>query len=176
MPDVYLVRSNRDVIDFGPLRGSGKSGQGAGLSIAFADDLGEQASYLAQREKRKPKQASLRRAVSASYYAVFHLLISDAVANWKTIRQRASLARAFEHGKMRSACERALRAPFVGLNPNSVANLKMVAEAFIQLQQQRHTADYDNSKNVVTNRSPWPSQPGDCRILGRGRPFLVNRP
>jgi hypothetical protein len=47
---------------------------------------------------------------------------------------------------MRSACERALRAPFVGLNPNSVANLKMVAEAFIQLQQQRHTADYDNSK------------------------------
>ena len=114
--------------------------------MAFADDLLEQASHLARREKRKPKQASLRRAVSSSYYAVFHLLTSEAVANWRTIRQRASLARSFEHGKMRSACERVLRAPFAGRNLNSVANLKMVAKSFIQLQQQRHTADYDNSK------------------------------
>ena len=40
-------------------------------------DLLDQASHLATRETKKPKQASLRRAVSAAYYALFHLLVAD---------------------------------------------------------------------------------------------------
>lgn len=40
-------------------------------------DLLEQAEHLAKRETKKPKQASLRRAVSSAYYALFHLLVSD---------------------------------------------------------------------------------------------------
>ena len=47
--------------------------------MTLARDLLEQATYLSQREKTRPKQASLRRAVSAAYYAVFHLLNSEAV-------------------------------------------------------------------------------------------------
>lgn len=41
-----------------------------------ADSL-EQAHHLATREKQKPKQASLRRTVSAAYYALFHLLCGE---------------------------------------------------------------------------------------------------
>ena len=38
-------------------------------------DLLEQAEHLARREKQRPKQASLRRAISTAYYALFHLLV-----------------------------------------------------------------------------------------------------
>jgi uncharacterized protein (UPF0332 family) len=114
--------------------------------MAFADDLLEQAYHLARREKKKPKQASLRRAVSTAYYALFHLLISEAVANWRRNDQRASLARAFEHGKMKAASQKAAGSASSGGNPEVVKDLRMVANAFVQLQQYRHTADYDNSQ------------------------------
>ncbi len=114
--------------------------------MAFAPDLLEQAYHLARREKKKPKQASLRRAVSTAYYALFHLLISEAVANWRRGDQRASLARAFEHGKMRSASQKAAGSTVSGHSPKVVTDLRMVANAFVELQQRRHTADYDNSQ------------------------------
>ncbi len=41
-------------------------------------DLLEQAERLAMLEIKKPKQASLRRAISAAYYAMFHLLVDEA--------------------------------------------------------------------------------------------------
>lgn len=80
--------------------------------MAFADDLLEQAHHLARREKKKPKQASLRRAVSTAYYALFHLLVAAAVANWKNIEQRPDLARAFEHGRMKDASNKAANSPY----------------------------------------------------------------
>jgi len=58
--------------------------------MTFAKDLLEQANHLARREQRKPKQARLRRAVSTAYYAVFHLLVAEAVGNWKRNDQRVS--------------------------------------------------------------------------------------
>lgn len=42
-----------------------------------ASDLLDQASTLAGLDPMKPKQASLRRAISAAYYSVIHLLIDD---------------------------------------------------------------------------------------------------
>ena len=69
--------------------------------MAFPAHLLEQAKHLANREKRRPRQASLRRAVSTVYYALFHLLIHEATLNWKRVEQRAQLARFFEHGKMK---------------------------------------------------------------------------
>jgi uncharacterized protein (UPF0332 family) len=45
--------------------------------MPYCDDLLEQALHLAKREKKKPRQASLRRAVSTAYYALFHLLIHE---------------------------------------------------------------------------------------------------
>lgn len=41
-------------------------------------DLLNQARQLATHEPRRPRQASLRRAVSAAYYALFHLLVDAA--------------------------------------------------------------------------------------------------
>ena len=112
--------------------------------MAFADDLLELAHDLAHKDVTNPKQASLRRAVSTAYYALFHLLIDEAVSKWAIERQRSILARTFEHGKMKGICDDVLKAVKSGapLPPE----LNTVAHAFIELQQHRHTADYDNSK------------------------------
>jgi uncharacterized protein (UPF0332 family) len=113
--------------------------------VAFADDLLEQAYHLANMDSGVPKQASLRRAVSTAYYAVFHLLIDEAVSNWGIVRQRSILARTFDHGKMKKVCEDHVTQFFSSGNPAEGLALKNVAQAFGILQQQRHTADYDNA-------------------------------
>lgn len=111
--------------------------------MPFPDDLLEQAYHLANKEPTDPKQASLRRAVSTAYYALFHLLIDEAVSKWAVERQRSVLARTFEQGKMKAICDDWLKTAKRG--GNVPPELKTVAHNFIQLQQHRHTADYDNS-------------------------------
>src|SRR5580658_8841910 len=69
--------------------------------MVLASDLLEQAYHLARREPKRPRQASLRRAVSTSYYALFHLLISEAALNWRQSNQRATLGRYFQHAPAR---------------------------------------------------------------------------
>lgn len=122
--------------------------------MALAEDLLEQAKHLASREKKKPRQASLRRSVSTSYYALFHLLIHEATLNWKRAGHRPLIARLFEHGKMKAASDkqRVACSQFLKSNPAGTADvdvmshLRTVAEAFVQAQQRRHSADYDNLK------------------------------
>jgi uncharacterized protein (UPF0332 family) len=114
--------------------------------MAFADDLLEQAYHLARRERTKLRQASLRRSVSTAYYALFHLLIREAVSNWRHGDHRAALARAFDHGPMKKASQRVIHGKFLGSPAPTVAHLKVVANAFIELQEARHLADYDDSK------------------------------
>ncbi len=65
--------------------------------MALAEDLLKQAFLLLNKESKNPTQASLRRAVSTAYYALFHLLIQEASANWSRLDTRDYLARAFEH-------------------------------------------------------------------------------
>ena len=114
--------------------------------MAFAEDLLEQAYPLARRERTKPRQASLRRAISTAYYALFHLLIREAAGNWKGIDRRARLARSFEHGKMRRASDGVAHLKFPGQNERTVTDLKALAHSFAGLQEARHTADYDASR------------------------------
>lgn len=126
--------------------------------MRYADHLLEQARHLANRERKRPRQASLRRAVSTAYYALFHLLISEATLNWKRVDQRTLLARFFEHGKMRAASERqrgecnrfinSTPPPAPGRELECMQHLHLVADTFIEAQQQRHAADYDNAR-------PW---------------------
>jgi len=111
--------------------------------MPFADDLLEQAHHLTTREVGRPKQASLRRGVSTAYYALFHLLIDEAVSQWSVERQRSILARTFDHGKMKVICDGVLETAKGG--GNLPAELRMVASNFIRLQQRRHVADYDNA-------------------------------
>jgi uncharacterized protein (UPF0332 family) len=122
--------------------------------MAFADDLLEQAQHLANRERKEPRQASLRRAISTAYYALFHLLISEATLNWKRVEYRDALARVFEHGKMKSACRKKMGELTASYKTNrrsgselTVAqHLYRVAETFVEAQNNRHAADYDNSR------------------------------
>ena len=43
--------------------------------MTLAADLLKQAERLAKLEPKRPKQASLRRSISAAYYSLFHLLM-----------------------------------------------------------------------------------------------------
>ena len=124
--------------------------------MTFPAHLLEQARHLATRERNRPRQASLRRAVSTAYYALFHPLIHEATLNWKRAEHRAPLARFFEHGKMKNASERqcSVSSRYLNANPpplqgaelDCMIKLGRVAHAFVEAQQLRHAADYDNSK------------------------------
>ena len=87
-----------------PWRFGGRTGV-----VSLHDDLLRQARQLAVKEPRRPLQASLRRAVSASYYALFHLLVDDATRLMLAGRDRTALrhclARAFGHAAMRQVAQ-----------------------------------------------------------------------
>jgi uncharacterized protein (UPF0332 family) len=122
--------------------------------MAFAQDLLAQAYHLARRERQRPRQASLRRAVSTSYYALFHFLLGQVTSNWRQENQRALLARYFKHGPMANASknQHAACAKFLGANPapgpetNCMTHLFTVSLGFHQAYQARETADYDNTR------------------------------
>ena len=112
--------------------------------MAYHDDLLAQALDLVHSPE--PSQAALRRAVSAACYAVFHLLIAEATANWSQTGLRTTLGRAFDHRVMKAASNRILNAreyPFTGEDPGLVANPRLVARTFVQLQEDRKFADYN---------------------------------
>jgi hypothetical protein len=133
--------------------------------LALHHDLLEQADHLVARERQKPKQASLRRAVSAAYYALFHLLVSDG-ARLLSPTQPPGLSgriqRAFTHRDMRTVCKGFVEADLVvrgGRPSNQIPAptrallplltlplepaLVTVLQAFVELQEARHQADYD---------------------------------
>ena len=95
-----------------------------------------------------PNQADLRRCVSTAYYALFHLLVSETVANWSLDSSRDALARMFDHSPMKKASEKISNSklfPFAGVDPVVVEKLRTVGASFGQLQEKRHIADYDNA-------------------------------
>jgi hypothetical protein len=117
--------------------------------MAYHDDLLTEALRLMRVSP--PSQLTLRRAVSAAYYAVFHFLISEATSNWRNVPLRTALGRAYDHGIMKTASNRILNLkdfPFSGEDPSVVANLRSVAQIFSQLQEDRHFADYNLTKDL----------------------------
>ena len=114
--------------------------------MGLADDLLEDARHLAAKGVAEMRASSMRRAVSTSYYALFHLLVEDFVGNWPFADQRARLARMFDHRKMRDAAFTPTDEK--NLTPTESA-LFDVKTAFRQLQADRHRADYDLSWNIV---------------------------
>jgi uncharacterized protein (UPF0332 family) len=104
-------------------------------------------------ERSSTEQIDFRRAVSAAYYAVFHLLTMTAAESWAVGRERHRFARLFEHGRLRAA---SLALPGklkerLGGNASpedqKIADtLAAIAKEFVALQQDRNSADYDNSR------------------------------
>ncbi|MGD0183730.1 MAG: hypothetical protein ABSC25_00590 [Roseiarcus sp.] len=129
--------------------------------MSFSRDLLDQAELLANKEPRRPKQASLRRAVSTAYYALFHLMIEDsarALSPSSPAALRKVVQRAFQHGLMKTTCKDFVQANTAIMNnkqsalPTAVetmlafpfdADLITVLTAFVDLQESRHKADYD---------------------------------
>ena len=118
-------------------------------------DLLEQAVRLARLDPKKPKQTNLRRAISSTYYALFHLLVDEAcrvqigsLHNQAPFRQ--VLGRAFAHGVMKDACKSfgggTLKKGVAKGLPAGFAipvEIRELAETFVDLQESRHLADYD---------------------------------
>lgn len=132
----------------------------------YPNDLLAQAEKLLRADPRRPKQANLRRAVSSAYYALFHFLIEEstvlvvgAVHKNKPLRQL--VGRGFTHTAMRDAsAEVGKRTPRDLLKPfwalyfiSSNTTLERLAAAFVDLQQERHRADYDLSQPLTLDEA-----------------------
>lgn len=125
--------------------------------MSLADDLIDQARTLATSGAGRPRQANLRRAVSSAYYALFHLLVGEATRLY--VRDNSELAaklgRTFNHGEMLEAARAFAngQAPAalqpVGIPGFPSSDLKLVAEAFVSMQQHRHAADYDLARTFT---------------------------
>jgi uncharacterized protein (UPF0332 family) len=120
--------------------------------MTLHEDLLEQARFLARRERSKPKQVSLRRSVSAAYYALFHFLVGKAcdllVSRSRRLRLHGYLSRAFHHEVMGKVCAgfasaRPARAIQEVLEAPLPHELVLVGRVFVSLQQSRIDADYD---------------------------------
>ena len=107
------------------------------IAMQLADGLGD-------GSRGRPKQTELSRAVSCAYYAMFHSLASccgDTLIG-ATSRNRPNRAwrqayRALDHNRAKSRCS---NLGMMNLFPSAIQNF---GEHFIEMQRQRHLADYD---------------------------------
>jgi hypothetical protein len=118
------------------------------------DDFFRHAVKLAAPEKPSDtEQIDFRRAVSAAYYAVFHLLTMTAAESWAVGWERHRFARLFEHSRLKTASQALPGKLKERLGDNAspadqetADTLGAIARDFVALQQDRHSADYDNSR------------------------------
>lgn len=105
---------------------------------------------------KRPTQSEIRRSISSSYYAVFHALArtcANALVG-KTPSKRPNKAwvevyRGLNHGVCQKACGQASTVNF----PDCI---KEFADAFQQLQEHRHKADYDpNTRFGKVDGETW---------------------
>src|SRR5580658_2786348 len=122
--------------------------------MGIAEDLLTLAGRLANPALGEPQQAFFRRSISTAYYALFHLLVQDAVQNWAgSSTARFGLERKFEHKTMKEVSNSVLRSSWRGWStpPQGVpVELQIVAKTFVNLQDARQQADYDNAKIWVS--------------------------
>lgn len=120
------------------------------------EDLIKHAQRLIKSGKGKPKQVELKRAVSAAYYSLFHRFLKaaadDLIGSTATARRSSAyklIYRGFEHSRMRTTAIDATKAT---MPPKLVEasgytqfseQIQAAARAFVELQQKRHSADYD---------------------------------
>ena len=122
--------------------------------MAIAEDLLTLAGRLANPAPEDPEQASFRRSISTAYYALFHLLVQEAVRSWNgSSTARFGLERRFEHKTMKEVSNAVVRSSWRGWStpsPDVPVELKVVARVFVDLQESRQQADYDNAKIWVS--------------------------
>jgi uncharacterized protein (UPF0332 family) len=118
--------------------------------MGIAEDLLTLAGRLANPAPEDPQQACFRRSISTAYYALFHLLVQEATQGWNgSSSARVGLERKFEHKTMKDVSNTVLRSFWRGWSipsPVAPAELQTVAKVFVDLQEARHQADYDNAR------------------------------
>ena len=127
--------------------------------MAYHDDLLNLGMHLVLTAPST--QASLRRAVSSAYYAVFHLLIAESSSNWSNVKLRAALGRAYDHGTMKTASNRLLSPrdfPFTGEDPRVVKDLRFIAQAFMQLSTGSPFRGLQSHEGPASNSGPQPGR------------------
>jgi hypothetical protein len=101
-----------------------------------------------------PRQVDLRRAISSAYYGVFHFVLAAATDQFVGVTKRNTgeygrVYRSTDHRQLRELCEEVrkpnLSAKYAGHQPRTGfgPNIAAFGAAFIELQEKRHSADYD---------------------------------
>lgn len=136
--------------------------------MSLSHEFLDLAARLVALDPRRPRVITLRRAVSAAYYGVFHRLVGDVIAstlgstppvpsdnpdNPVRLRIDHRVSRWFTHTRMKTVSGWFLRpasAPqpiqtmlTLGRDRFVPPALELLAEYLIDLQQARHAADYD---------------------------------
>jgi hypothetical protein len=106
-------------------------------------------------------EADLRRGISTAYYALFRLLIRETMSNFVLdVAFRTKVGRAFQHGSMRSVCDKYNSKPdkktgeYIAQEGNGfpsqviAPDVRMIAATFVALHEARETADYDDAATV----------------------------
>ncbi len=129
--------------------------------MPLVDDLLVQATTLTSADQRRPKQANLRRAVSAAYYALFHEVTDQIVGRIMTGADARSLVgrrvrRLVEHRNIKDAAGWFAKSSPGGIPAGIKAlreagavtptGLVTVCDAFVELHRARFRADYDLSR------------------------------
>jgi len=96
--------------------------------------------------QRRPREVYLRRAVSDSYYALFHCLAAMCADELIGVTKRGSadwrrVYRGLEHSRAKDEFRRNDLAQVDPIAPR-------IAATFIQLQDARHLADYDPASTL----------------------------
>lgn len=124
--------------------------------MSFSLDLLAQARTLIDSDPTRPRQATVRRAVSTAYHALFHFVGDESVklligARHQDRPRRELARRAVTHRKLKEVCKEFLKpVPKPVLQPlwathDVVGNqeLRTLCVAVLDLQELAHSADYD---------------------------------
>ena len=98
-------------------------------------------------QRGRPRQAELRRAISAAYYALFHTLASNCAdllvgsrSSTRTKQAWRQLYRALDHGQVKKRCTESRARQVLRMFPQEIQDF---ADQFVRMQRERHLADYD---------------------------------
>ncbi len=132
------------------------------MAILNPEHLLEQARQLiVPPPAGPPRQVNIRRAISASYYAVFHTVLAGAADQIVGVTKRsdphyALVYRSIDHGRLRTLCGFAKQPKLPDPYPRFVAGggfgpeIAAFSTALVDLQDKRNTADYDPGVRLKT--------------------------
>jgi uncharacterized protein (UPF0332 family) len=131
------------------------------VAILNPEHLLEQAERLIEPPPAgPPRQVDIRRAISSAYYAVFHATLAAAADEFigvmRTDRRYGLVYRSIDHRAFAELCTEASRsrptARYARYSPEAgfVENIQAFASTALELQEKRHSADYDPTIRVRT--------------------------